>query len=67
MANRVGSTNQKHRDKAFDETIAAVLSDFAKDALIESNCSPELSPKLESTRTSVSNSENCGSNLAKWF
>jgi hypothetical protein len=58
-----GSTNQKHQDEALDETNTAVLSDFANDARIESNCSPELEPP----RTSASNSGNCGSNLGKWF
>jgi hypothetical protein len=43
----VGSTNRKHRNEATDETNAAVLSNFANDARIESNYSPELSPELE--------------------
>jgi hypothetical protein len=55
--------NRKHRDKALDEMDAAVLSNFANDAWIESNCSPELEPPL----TSASNSGNCGSNLGKQF
>jgi hypothetical protein len=40
----VGSTNQKYRDEALDETNATVLSDSANDAQIESNCSPDLEP-----------------------
>jgi hypothetical protein len=38
----VGSTNRKHRDKALDEMNTTVLSNFANDAHIETNCSPEL-------------------------
>jgi hypothetical protein len=64
---KVGSTNRKHRDEALDETNATVLLDFASDAWIESNCSPELSTELEPPQTSVSNFENCGSNLGKRF
>jgi hypothetical protein len=59
----VGSTNRKHQDRALDKTNATVLSDFANDARIESNCSPE----LELPRTLVSNFGNCGSNLGKRF
>jgi hypothetical protein len=59
----VGSINRKHRDEALDETNAVVLSYFTNDARIESNCLPE----LESPRTSVSNSGNCGSNLGRRF
>jgi hypothetical protein len=40
----VGSTNQRHLDKAFDETNAAVPSDSADDARIKSNYLPELEP-----------------------
>jgi hypothetical protein len=36
----VGSTNRKHHDEALDETNAAILSDFANEIRIESNCSP---------------------------
>jgi hypothetical protein len=61
----VGSTNRKHRDEALDETNATVLSDFANDARIESNCSSELSSKLEPPRTSSSNSENYESKLGE--
>jgi hypothetical protein len=63
----VRSTNRKHRDEALDETNIVVLSDFTNNARIETNCSPELSPKLEPLRTSASNSRNCGSNLGKRF
>jgi hypothetical protein len=63
----VGSTNQKHRNESLDETNASVLLDFTNNTRIESNCSPELSPVLEPSRTSVSNSENCGSNFGKQF
>jgi hypothetical protein len=59
----VGSTNQKYRDEALDETNATVLSDSANDAQIESNCSPDLEPPW----TSASNSENCGSNMGNCF
>jgi hypothetical protein len=59
----VGSTNQKHRDEALDETHAAVPSDSANDAWIESNCSPE----LESSRSSVSDSGGFGSRLRMGF
>jgi hypothetical protein len=55
--------NQKHWDEALDETNTTVLSGFANDTRIESNCSPELEP----SQTSASNSENCGSNLGKRF
>jgi hypothetical protein len=41
--------NRKHQDEAIDEMDAAVLSDFANDARIESNCSSELLPELESS------------------
>jgi hypothetical protein len=44
--------NRKHRDEALDETNAAVPSDSADDARIESNYSPE----LELFRTSAINS-----------
>jgi hypothetical protein len=60
---KVGPMNRKHRDEALDKTNAAVLSNFANDAQIESNCSPE----LETPRTSASNSRNYGLNLGKWF
>jgi hypothetical protein len=40
----VGSTNRKHRHEALDETNATLLSDFANDTQIESNCSLELGP-----------------------
>jgi hypothetical protein len=46
-----GSTNQKHRDEALDETNAAVPSDSANDTWIKSNCSLELSPELEPSQT----------------
>jgi hypothetical protein len=59
----VRSMNRKNRDEALDDTNAAVLSNFANDAWIESNCLPELEP----LRTSTSNSINCGSNLGKQF
>jgi hypothetical protein len=59
----VRSTNLKHQDEAFDETNAAVLSDFANDARIESNCSLELEPP----QSSASNFRICGSNLGKRF
>jgi hypothetical protein len=52
----VRSTNRTHCDEALDETNAAVLSDFADDARIGSNCSSDLSSKLEPLRTSSSNS-----------
>jgi hypothetical protein len=32
--------NRKHRDEAHDETTTTVLSDFANDTRIKSNCSP---------------------------
>jgi hypothetical protein len=35
----VGSKNQNHCDEALDETNAAIVSDFANNARIESNCS----------------------------
>jgi hypothetical protein len=63
----VGSTNQKQRDEALDETDAAIPSDSGNDARIENNCSPELSLELEPPRTSTSNSGNCGSKLRKRF
>jgi hypothetical protein len=50
----VRSMNRKHQDEALDEMDAAVLSDFANDPRIESNCSSELSPELESSQTSAS-------------
>jgi hypothetical protein len=59
----VGSTNRKHRDEALDEMNATVLSDFANDTRIESNCSPELEPH----QTSASNSGYCRSKLEKQF
>jgi hypothetical protein len=59
----VGSTNQKYRDEALDETNAAVLSDSANDAQIKSNCSLDLEPP----RTSASNSRNYGSNMGNCF
>jgi hypothetical protein len=43
----VRSTNQTCPDEALDETNAAVSSDSADNARIESNCSPELSSELE--------------------
>jgi hypothetical protein len=52
----VRSMNRTHCDEALDETNAAVSLDSANDARIGSNCSPELSPKLEPLRTSASNS-----------
>jgi hypothetical protein len=39
--------NRTRPDEALNETNAMVPSDSAEDALIESNCSSELSPKLE--------------------
>ena len=51
----IQSTNRTRCDEALDETNAAVPSDSADDAQIESNCSPELSPELEPPRTSASN------------
>jgi hypothetical protein len=63
----IGSTNRRHRDEALDETNAAVPSDSANDARIESNCLPELSLELEPSRTSASKFGNCGSNLGKQF
>jgi hypothetical protein len=63
----VQSMNRKNRDEALDETNAAVLSNFANDAWIESNCLPQLSPELEPLRTSMSNSINCGLNMGKQF
>jgi hypothetical protein len=59
----VGSTNQRHRDEALDETNAAVPSDSTNNAWIESNCSPELEP----FQTSTSNSRSFGSNLRVGF
>jgi hypothetical protein len=38
----IGSTNRKHQDGALNKTKTAVLSDFANDARIESNCSSKL-------------------------
>jgi hypothetical protein len=55
--------NRKYQDKALDETNAAVVSDFANDALIESNCSPELG----TSRTSANNFRNCVSNMENDF
>jgi hypothetical protein len=43
----VGSTNRRHRDEALDNTNAVIPSDSDNDARIKSNCSPEVSPKLE--------------------
>jgi hypothetical protein len=63
----VRSTNRKHQDEALDEANTTVLLDFANDARIESNCSPELSPDMEPPRTLASNSGNCVSNLGKRF
>jgi hypothetical protein len=59
--------NRRHRDEALDETNAVVPSDSADDTRIESNCSLELSAKLEPFRTSVSNSWSFGSNLMVGF
>jgi hypothetical protein len=59
--------NRKHRDKALDETNAAVLLDSADEAQFESNCSPDLSPELELFRTSTSNSMNFRSRLGMGF
>jgi hypothetical protein len=53
--------------EALDETNIAVLSDSADDARIGSNCSPELSPKLQPLRTSASNTGSQGSDLEKMF
>jgi hypothetical protein len=55
--------NRKHQDESLDDTNATVLSNFANDARIQSNCSPE----LELPRTSASNSRNCRLNLGKRF
>jgi hypothetical protein len=63
----IGSTNQKHWDEALDEMNAVVPSDSTDDARIESNCSPEMSPELEPSRTSASNPGSCGSKLGKGF
>jgi hypothetical protein len=60
-------TNQKHRDEALAKKNTSVLSDFANDAQIESNSSPELSLELEPPRTSTGNSGNCESNVGKPF
>jgi hypothetical protein len=43
----MGSTNRRHQDEALNKTNVAVPSDSAENARIKSNCSPELSPKLE--------------------
>jgi hypothetical protein len=58
-----GSTNRRHQDEDLDMTNAAVPSDSANDARIESNYSPELSQELELRRAS----RNCGSKLGRWF
>jgi hypothetical protein len=63
----IGSTNQRHRDEALDETNVAVPSDLAVHAQIENYCSPELSPDLEPSQTSASNSRSFGSNLRMGF
>jgi hypothetical protein len=63
----VGSTKRRHLDKALDETNAAVPSDSADDARIESNCSSELSSELEPSRTSASNYGSFRSKLGKGF
>jgi hypothetical protein len=63
----VGSTNRRLWDEALDETNAAVPSDSADDARIESNCSPKLLSELEPSRTSASNSGSFGSNLGMGF
>jgi hypothetical protein len=47
---KVRSMNRKYQDEALDETNAVVLSNFANDAQIESNYSPELEPPRTSTR-----------------
>jgi hypothetical protein len=44
----IGSMNRRHRDEALDETNAAVPSDYANDAYIESNCLTELEPSRTS-------------------
>jgi hypothetical protein len=61
----VGSTNRRQR--ALDKTTVAVPSDFADDARIKSNCSSKLSPTLEPSRTSASNSGSFRSNLRVGF
>jgi hypothetical protein len=61
------SMNRRHQDEALDETNAAVPSNSANDAQIESNYSPELSPELEPSRNSSSNSGSYGSKLGKGF
>jgi hypothetical protein len=53
--------------EALDETNIVVPLNYANDAQIESNCSPELSLELQPSQTSASNSKNCGSNLEKRF
>jgi hypothetical protein len=47
---------QEHQVVDVDKTNAAVLSDSASNAWIESNCSPKMSLELELPRTSASNS-----------
>jgi hypothetical protein len=63
----IGLMNQRHQDDALDKINVEVPSDSTDDARIENNSSSELSPELEPSRTSASNSRNCGSNLGKRF
>jgi hypothetical protein len=63
----VRSTNRTHPDEALDETNAAVPSDSANNARIESNCLAEFSPELEPLRTVASNTGSWGSNLEEPF
>jgi hypothetical protein len=61
----VGSTKRRHQDEALDKMNAAVPSSSNDDARIKSNCSPELSSKLDPSRNSASNSEIFRSNFRK--
>jgi hypothetical protein len=58
---------QEHQVVDLNETNVVVPSDIAEDQRIESNCSLELLPELEPSRTSASNSGRCGLNLEKPF
>jgi hypothetical protein len=53
----IQSTKPTRPDEALDETNVAVPSESADDAQIGSNCSSELSSKLEPPRTLASNTE----------
>jgi hypothetical protein len=63
----VGLINRRYQDEALNETNAVVPSNSVDDARIESNCSPELPPELETSRTSVSNSGSIRSRLGMEF